>query len=48
VYLTARDYPNWIDENNPLDTLRNMILESSGGSFQRFILERWLRNKDAA
>jgi NAD(P)H dehydrogenase (quinone) len=46
--LSARDYPNWIDENIPLNTLKNMILESSGGSVQRFVLERWLRNKDAA
>ena len=46
--LSARDYPNWIDENIPLNTLKNMILESSGSSVQRFVLERWLRNKDAA
>ena len=46
--LTARDYPSWIYENIPLDTLKNMILESSGGFVQRFVLERWLRNKDAA
>jgi hypothetical protein len=25
-----------------------MILESSGGSVQRFVLTRWLRNIDAA
>ena len=25
-----------------------MILESGGGAVQRFVLERWLRNKDAA
>ena len=46
--LTARDYPCWIDENIPFNTLRNMILENSGGFIQRFVLERWLRNKDAA
>jgi NAD(P)H dehydrogenase (quinone) len=46
--LTGRDYPCWIDENIPLGTLKNMILENSGGSIQRFVLERWLRNKDAA
>ena len=46
--LKGRDYPCWIDENIPIDTLRGMILESSGGSVQRFVLERWLRNKDAA
>lgn len=46
--LTSRDYPCWIDENIPLNTLKNMILENSGGSIQKFVLERWLRNKDAA
>lgn len=45
--LNARDFPNWIDENIPLETLKRMILENSGGSIQRFMLERWLRNKDA-
>lgn len=44
--LTARDYPNWIDENIPAETLKRMILENSGGPIQRFALERWLRNKD--
>jgi len=44
--LTARDYPNWIDEKIPLETLKRMILENSGGPIQRFALERWLRNKD--
>ena len=46
--LTARDYPNWIDENIPIVTLKNMILENSGGTAQRYVLEKWLRNKDAA
>ena len=46
--LTARDYPCWIDDNIPYNTLRNMILENSGGYIQRYALERWLRNKDAA
>ena len=46
--LTARDYPCWVDENFPPDTLKNMILENSGGPVQKFVLERWLRNKDAA
>jgi NAD(P)H dehydrogenase (quinone) len=46
--LKGRDYPCWIDENIPFNTLRNMILESSGNSIQRFVLERWIRNKDAA
>ena len=46
--LTARDYPNWIDENIPLETLKKMIIENSGGSLQRFVMERWLRNKDGS
>jgi NAD(P)H dehydrogenase (quinone) len=46
--LKARDFPNWIDENMPLETLKHMILENSGGSIQRTVLERWLRNKDSA
>jgi len=46
--LTPRDYPCWVDENFPLDTLRGMILESSGSAVQRFVLQRWLRAKDAA
>jgi len=46
--LKARDFPNWIDENTPLAALKHMILENSGGSIQRTVLERWLRNKDAA
>jgi NAD(P)H dehydrogenase (quinone) len=44
--LKARDFPNWIDEHTPPETLKRMILENSGGPIQRFILERWLRNKD--
>jgi len=46
--LKARDFPNWIDENTPLEALKRMVLENSGGSIQRFILERWLRNKDVS
>lgn len=45
--LKARDFPNWVDENAPVETLKGMILENSGGSIQRLILERWLRNKDS-
>ncbi|RPI86841.1 MAG: flavodoxin family protein [Chloroflexi bacterium] len=46
--LTARDFPNWIDENIPMETLRGMILDNSGGGIQRFLMERWLRNKDSS
>lgn len=46
--FSARDYPAWVDESFPLEPLKNMILESSGGPIQRFFLRPWLRNKDAA
>jgi NAD(P)H dehydrogenase (quinone) len=46
--FTARDYPAWVDETFPLDTLKNMILESSGGRIQRLFLKPWLRNKNAS
>jgi NAD(P)H dehydrogenase (quinone) len=46
--FTARDYPAWVDESFPVDILKNMIQESSGGSIPRFFLKPWLRNKDAA
>jgi NAD(P)H dehydrogenase (quinone) len=46
--LKVRDYPNWIDENIPMETLKSMILDNSGGSFQRFFMEKWLRNKNSA
>jgi hypothetical protein len=39
--FASRDFPNWIDENVPLETLKRMILENSGGSIQQFILDRW-------
>ncbi len=44
--LKIRDYPNWIDENTPADMLKNMILENTGGGLKRFVMEKWLRNKD--
>jgi NAD(P)H dehydrogenase (quinone) len=46
--IKGRDYPCWVDDTIPIGMLRNMILENSGGSLPRFILEKWLRNKDAA
>jgi NAD(P)H dehydrogenase (quinone) len=42
--LKPRDFPNWVDENTPLETLKAMILEHSSG-VQRWAMERWLRNK---
>jgi NAD(P)H dehydrogenase (quinone) len=44
--LKILDYPNWIDENTPVDMLKNMILENTGGGLKRFVMEKWLRNKD--
>lgn len=46
--LKARDFPNWIDENFPLEKLKRMVLENSGGPIQRFIVDRWLHNKNSA
>ncbi|MGE5123133.1 MAG: NAD(P)H-dependent oxidoreductase [Acidobacteriaceae bacterium] len=46
--FTARDYPAWVDESFPLESLKNMILENSGGPIQRLVLQPWLRNKSAA
>jgi len=45
--LTARDNPCWISEDIPLDFLKNMILDSRGW-IPRPLMERWLRDKDAA
>ena len=50
--LRSGDDPNWIDENVPGDILDRMnlkqrVLNSCGGSVQRFIMERWLRNKSS-
>ncbi len=46
--FTARDYPAWVDETFPLDDLKSMLLDHSGGAIPRFFLKPWLRNKDAA
>lgn len=43
--LKPRDYTNWIDENMPMETLKKMVHDSSSG-IERFIAERWLRNKN--
>ncbi len=45
--LTSRDNPCWISEDIPLALLKNMILDSRGW-VPRPLVERWLRNKDAA
>lgn len=44
--LTARDYPCWISENIPMESLKDMILDNRGWVL-RPLVERWLRNKDA-
>jgi NAD(P)H dehydrogenase (quinone) len=46
--IKGRDYPCWVDDTIPIEMLRNMILENSGGSLPRYLLEKWLRNKEAA
>ena len=48
--LTARDWPDWIDESMPLEmleraNLKQQLLDSSGGPLQRFLMKRWLRDK---
>ena len=48
--ITARDWPDWIDESMPLDmleraNLKKQLLDSSGGPLQRFLMKRWLRDK---
>ncbi len=48
--LTSRDWPDWIDESIPMDlleraNLKQQLLDSSNGPFQRFLMKRWLRDK---
>ena len=43
--LKLRDFTNYIDENTPIETLKELIHSSSNG-FQWFFAEKWLRNKD--
>lgn len=49
--FNTHDFPSYVDESMPVDMLEGMnlkqlVLDSSGGPFQRFIVSRWLRNKD--
>lgn len=50
--LRARDAPNWMDENIPQDildraNLRQELLESAGGPLRRFLVKRWIGDKDS-
>lgn len=45
--LKAGDYTCWIDETVPVETLKGMVHDSSSG-IQRWIAERWLRNKESS
>src|SRR5512147_1763165 len=42
--LTARDYPCWISEDIPLESLKSMALDNRGW-MPRPLVERWLRDK---
>ncbi len=46
--LKPRDYPNWVDEHMPTESLKGMILASSGSGIQRILMEWYLQGKDAA
>lgn len=50
--LRGRDGPSWMDENVPQDILarsdvRQELLDSAGGPLRRFLVRRWIGNKDA-
>lgn len=49
--LRDRDAPSWMDENVPQDildraNLRQELLDSAGGPLRRWLLRRWIGNKD--
>jgi len=46
------DFASYVHESMPLEILEQMnlkkyVLDSAGGPIQRFIVSRWLRNKDS-
>jgi NAD(P)H dehydrogenase (quinone) len=50
--LRARDAPNWMDENVPQDmlnraNLKQELLDGARGPLQRFLVRRWIGDKDA-
>jgi NAD(P)H dehydrogenase (quinone) len=50
--LRDRDAPSWMDQNVPQDILdrshlRQELLDSARGPWRRFIMRRWIANKDA-
>ena len=49
---TARDAPNWLDESIPQDildraNLRQQLLDGAKNPLQRFLIRRWIGDKDA-
>lgn len=50
--LRARDAPSWMDENLPQEildrgNLEQALLDGAGGPLRRFLVRRWIGNKDA-
>jgi len=50
--LRAHDAPSWMDENVPQDILdranvKQELLDSAGGPLRRFLVKRWIGDKDA-
>jgi len=49
---SARDWPNWMDEHMPQEmldrtNLRQEMIEGAKGPIQRFLIRRWIGDKDA-
>ena len=49
--LRAQDAPSWMDENVPQDildraNLKQELLDSAGGPLRRFLVRRWIGEKD--
>jgi hypothetical protein len=49
--LRAHDAPSWMDENVPQDILdranvKQELLDSAGGPLRRFLVKRWIGDKD--
>ena len=50
--LRERDNPNWMDADAPDDVLaamhvRERLLEGAGGPLRRFVMKRWVGDRDA-
>lgn len=49
--LSEQDWPNWMDDNLPQDildrnNLRQELLDGANGPLQRFLVKRWIGDKD--